>query len=216
MKFEDFLGKMQRLIDEARKQNAFHEFVESNDKNKPKGGIVKECFNEGNGYYKVNLAYLNEEQVKEIEGLVKKWNPELSESEDERIRKAIHIYFDWLDGRKDYAPRGEYTIRDMIAWLKNQGEKPTAWSEEDEDIMYNIISNLTELKDRYGEEYGKVGKCIDWLKSLRPQNTWRPSDEQMKAFENFVRGIWESCYDSPYENNAKLLYSLLEQLKKLK
>jgi hypothetical protein len=44
--------------------------------------------------------------------------PELRESEDERIRKAISIYLDWLDGRKDCAPRGEYSIRDMIAWLE--------------------------------------------------------------------------------------------------
>ena len=48
--------------------------------------------------------------------------PELKDKEnkDERIRKELHIYLDWLDGRKDYAPRGEYTIRDMIAWLEKQ------------------------------------------------------------------------------------------------
>ena len=51
--------------------------------------------------------------------------PELKESEDERIRKAIHIYLDWLDGRKDYAPKGEYSIRDMIAWLEKQGKQKT-------------------------------------------------------------------------------------------
>ena len=44
------------------------------------------------------------------------------ENEDERIRKAIHIYLDWLDGRKDCAPKGEYSIRNMIAWLEKQGE----------------------------------------------------------------------------------------------
>ena len=50
--------------------------------------------------------------------------PELKESEDEKIRKAIHIYLDWLDGRnKDYQPKGDYTIRDMIAWLENQGNQ---------------------------------------------------------------------------------------------
>ena len=48
--------------------------------------------------------------------------PELKESEDERIRKAIHIYLDWLDGRKDYAPKGIYSIKDMIAWLEKQEE----------------------------------------------------------------------------------------------
>lgn len=49
--------------------------------------------------------------------------PELKESEDEKIKKAIHIYLDWLDGRnKDYQPKGDYTIRDMIAWLEKQDE----------------------------------------------------------------------------------------------
>lgn len=48
--------------------------------------------------------------------------PELKESEDEKVRKAIHIYLDWLDGRKDCAPKGRYSIKDMIAWLEKQGE----------------------------------------------------------------------------------------------
>ena len=42
-------------------------------------------------------------------------------------------------------------------------------SEEDKDFMYDTLSNLTELKDRYGEGYGNVGKCIDWLKSLKKE-----------------------------------------------
>jgi len=40
---------------------------------KPNGGIVLEDFNEGDGFYKVNLAYLSKEQVEEIENIVKKW-----------------------------------------------------------------------------------------------------------------------------------------------
>ena len=48
------------------------------------------------------------------------------ENEDNKIRKAIHIYLDWLDGRKDYAPKGEYSIKDMIAWLEKQGEQKFA------------------------------------------------------------------------------------------
>ena len=41
------------------------------------------------------------------------------------------------------------------------------WSEEDNIFMYDTLSNLTELKDRYGKRYGNVGMCIDWLKSLK-------------------------------------------------
>ena len=52
--------------------------------------------------------------------------PELKESEGEKIRKELHIYLDWLDGRKDYAPRGEYSIKAMIAWLEKQGDNKTS------------------------------------------------------------------------------------------
>jgi len=46
-------------------------------------------------------------------------------------------------------------------------ELSSAWSEEDKNFMHDTLSNLTELKDRYGEGYGNVGKCIVWLKSLK-------------------------------------------------
>lgn len=41
-------------------------------------------------------------------------------------------------------------------------------------------------------------------------------DEEMKALEHFVRSIGESGYVSQYDNNTKLLYSLLFDLKKLR
>ena len=50
----------------------FFELGLKNIERKPNGGIVLEDFNEGEGFYKVNLAYLNREQVIEIEELVKK------------------------------------------------------------------------------------------------------------------------------------------------
>jgi hypothetical protein len=40
----------------------------------PNGGIVLEDFNGGEGYYKVNLDYLNKKQVEEIEKIVNEWN----------------------------------------------------------------------------------------------------------------------------------------------
>ena len=48
--------------------------------------------------------------------------PELRESGDEKIREAIHIYLDWLGGCRDYQPKGDYTIKDMITWLNKQDE----------------------------------------------------------------------------------------------
>ena len=104
----------------------------------------------------------------------------LAESEDEKIRKAIHIYLDWLDGRKDYAPRGEYSIRDMIAWLEKQGEqKPYGQMEKCIDCQFNYAgeckgscqmkrserkpADKVELKFQY--ERGKVdAQKFSWSK----------------------------------------------------
>ena len=92
--------------------------------------------------------------------------PELAESEDERIRKELHIYLDWLDGRKDYAPRGEFTIRDMIAWLEKQGENPQGKSalEAAKEAMYDN-ANKVESKFHEGDwvidNNGKVAIIYD-------------------------------------------------------
>ena len=71
------------------------------------------------------------------------YNEQCKESEDESIGKELYIYLDWLDGRKDYAPKGKYTIRDMIAWLEKQnGQKATTvWHDVSEvpDEMQEIL-----------------------------------------------------------------------------
>lgn len=55
-------------------------------------------------------------------------------------------------------------------WAReNNKEESIEWSEEDEELLKLTLSNLAELKDRYGEGYGKVGKCMNWLNSLQPQ-----------------------------------------------
>ena len=121
-KFEDFLDRMQGLLDNAKKQGhilvrvedlekTFPELREEESKEKPNGGIVMEDFNDGNGFYKVNLAYLNKEQVEEVEDLVKKWNPELKESEDEKTMKRIIALVN-AHGQGMYKD-------DMLAWLEN-------------------------------------------------------------------------------------------------
>ena len=48
--------------------------------------------------------------------------PELAESEDERIRKALIFYLG--DMPEDTELRNGVTNRDVFAWLEKQGEKP--------------------------------------------------------------------------------------------
>lgn len=117
-----------------------------------------------------------------------------------------------------------YTFEEGAKW--NDAQK-SAWSEEDEyrtekllgwlNTLINYIQgDATVSLDLYRERKRQIEIIKTWLKSLKALNTWKPSDKQMEALEHFVRSIGESGYASPYDNNTKLLYLLLSDLKKLK
>ena len=105
-------------------------------------------------------------------------------------------------------------------------EQKPAWSEEDENIKEWIMSDINKLLALNRKSFVIADKEITWLRSLKDRvgceanctttKEWKPSDEQIEALEHFVRSIGESGYASPYDNNTKLLYLLLEQLKKLR
>lgn len=100
---------------------------------------------------------------------------------------------------------------DVIAEMK------LSWSEEDEKMLEGIVNTVKDVRcQSLLSEIEIYDDYIDWLKSLKDRYTWRPSSEQIDTLEHFIRSIGESGYALPYDNNTKLLYSLLEQLKKLK
>ena len=70
--------------------------------------IVLEDFNEGDGYYKVNLTYLSKEQVEEIETLVSKWN---HTEEDEKNFIDINIVL--------FEDKNMSKERHIINWLRS-------------------------------------------------------------------------------------------------
>jgi hypothetical protein len=80
--------------------------------------------------------------------------PELKESEDEKIRNALirfHKSTIDVDGIK-----GE----NIIAWLEKQNKQNPAWSEEDENILRTIISDVIR-----GAEIDMLQ--INWLKAIK-------------------------------------------------
>lgn len=134
--------------------------------------------------------------------------PKLKESEDERIRRAIHIYLDWLDGRKDCQPKGDYTIRDMIAYLESRKEQhPAEWSEEDKQNLELIIDCIMM---HYPDPVVKY-KLKDWLKFLRPRFYWRPSEDQMEVFVDSIYFLGQKGFKDP----NGMIESLYQDLKKL-
>ena len=113
----------------------------------------------------------------------------------------------------------------LIDWLKSlkgrvQPQPKQEWSEEDKQAIEDAETWLDTLcdylKDCSSECILTVKNVISKLKSIRPQNTWKPSDEQMVALDGICSYIrnkadWEISQDMIYE-----LYKLSEQLKKLR
>jgi len=81
-------------------------------------------------------------------------------------------------------------------------QKPAEWSEEDGKKISDILAIL-----RGGENcYYNSPTLIDWLKSLRPRNQWKPSEEQMGVIEAVInnRSFQRRHLDSLYEQLKKL------------
>lgn len=87
-------------------------------------------------------------------------------------------------------------------------EQSSTWSEKDEEMRLTVLQDLQNIKESYPNV--NVEPEFNWLKSLKPQNRWKPSDEQMEALKNAI-------HIKPFENPSdSILWGLYEQLKKLR
>jgi len=82
------------------------------------------------------------------------------------------------------------------------------WSGEDDYNVQCLIAKAT-----YDIQNGNVGRnqeLIDWLKSIKPQPHWKPSEEQMKALHdlNLTGNI-------SYAGQGHALIELYNQLEKI-
>ena len=80
-------------------------------------------------------------------------------------------------------------------------DKPD-WSEKDENVLEDIEEAI--INYWHGDTQDIL---LDWLKSLRPQNHWKPSKEQMKAIEHICDGNYNvdlDILDSIYRDFKKL------------
>lgn len=132
--------------------------------------------------------------------------PELKESEDERIRKEL---LDFCKNRAEYYSNDpKYkNISAWIAWLEKQSEQKPAWSEEDNKWIESLIQTF---EDGYFEGFNQLKSygVIDWLKSLKERNTWKPSDKQIIALRWVLNNI-------PYNKHKEEISGLLDQIKDL-
>ena len=112
-----------------------------------------------------------EEAIKELRGFIgqltegcqeaiKVLIPELSESEDERIRKEI------ISALKFANDGGVYDKH--IAYLEKQVQQPAEWSEEDENKLNHILE-IVHIASGREVSVDEKEELESFLKSLRPQ-----------------------------------------------
>ena len=126
---------------------------------------------------------------------------EWSEEDEHRIKDTVYF----LDtAKKHYASTEELDA--CIDWLKSfkgRVQPKQEWNEEDSIRLQRIIDFLWYNRKGDTDTICQQEQDIDWLKSLRPQNHWKPSDEQMMA-------LLYHC------SNGSVLSSLYNDLNKLK
>ena len=60
------------------------------------------------------------------------------------------------------------------------------WSEEDGKMLNSAIYACKYMVDNFENSTKQYEDAITWLKSLRSQNRWKPSDEQMKMVDKII------------------------------
>lgn len=106
--------------------------------------------------------------------------PELAESEDEKIRKEM---IEILKNEAHEFPSSVIANKSIswIAWLEKKGEQKSAeWSDEDNEHIKSIISTIECSKAQFPNSPAVLeayNSDLIWLKSLRPQSTWKLSNE---------------------------------------
>jgi len=98
-------------------------------------------------------------------------------------------------------------------------QKPDKWSEDDDKMRALTIYYIREyqLSDRCDttsdEDMDKSDACEKWLKSLKPQSHWKPSECQIKTLEGIINKLDKDPTYIGY--NTSELHSLYNDLKKL-
>ena len=93
--------------------------------------------------------------------------------------------------------------------------KPAEWSEEDRKMLDAIIKRYsfpieTDFSVFVGEDNLKdMREELGWLKSLRPQPHWKPSEEQMTALNEMI----DYCAQHKSSHWNDMLFNILRRLR---
>lgn len=137
------------------------------------------------------------------------------EQELKKVEDEIEIPFGAKDSELQevtyYIPKGFHAEIDDDNVVIKKGEKPAAWSDEDEERIKNTLSVL-DVQVCWDGATGKKGnpyqKEIDWLKSIKVRIIWKPSKKQMETLEYYMHTLLAT-------EHKEVLFGLYNDLKKL-
>ena len=95
--------------------------------------------------------------------------PELAESEDEKVEKAIFgmVY----DSDNELWSSYDVSKSDVLDWLEKQGKKePISFASGEDGKIMNLIFSIIQNTSAHSEYFAsdiKKEDCIEWLNSLR-------------------------------------------------
>ena len=78
-----------------------------------------------------------------------------------------------------------YTKERAAEMLHAIKQKSVEWSEEDEKMFQSVYGTIEYA-------YGNVSKVTQWLKSLRPQKQWKPSEEKLIKGLDKAANEWDA------------------------
>ena len=142
-------------------------------------------------------------------------HPAIKEKRDLLFQKMKEAGYEWDAEKKklrkiEDEPENykQQVMSEMTDLVKDYIKQKFAWSKEDKQYLEDTLTLLEG--NRSAHTYGEVK---NWLKSLRPQSQWNPSDEQLY----WLKWAVNRMPDTEEANEAEaVLEDLLEQLKKLK
>ena len=159
------------------------------------GGFVYYCCYDGKRFVVDSLYSLTEQDKMDI-------HPATKEQRDQLEKAMADAGYRWNTDEKK---------------MEKIEQKP-AWSEKDDEMLDSIIEEVRYIGDfpdyptkEENELYDECLAKVEWLKSLKERYTWKPSDEQMAALDDF---IYAKCPN--IEKHGAVVKSLYQDLKKLK
>ena len=132
------------------------------------------------------VAYKDEDR--HLKATLERIFPELTESEDEKIRKKIIDYFRGSVGLG--VAIGGVSVKDMVSWLEKQGEKKAKWTDNDRTMAFTLMRDVDQMS--YISKEGKDER-IGWLNSLdekfaSTESAWNEEDSfRMKTLISVIK-----------------------------